>query len=186
MKFKEIIDRANWDDVGKLFIEKYSQEEKNLEGYECVFLSLKSMKPVGSKDNMKICIVLIDPKDEWEGEERYIDIYGSDGITANDYHADRLERFALEMRAWNEWLGMEVNEDSLKEFSEIEIACHCLYEMTFMGFTEEKIQEFKKELDRRVEEIDNGTAKLIPMEEVMAHIDELKEKWKTDELEDSE
>jgi len=36
---------------------------------------------------------------------------------------------------------MDISEESLADFSEKEIIVHCLYEMTFVGFSEEEIQK---------------------------------------------
>ena len=43
--------------------------------------------------------------------------------------------------------------------------------MTFYGFTQEKIAEFRAELERNVKEIDEGNAKLIPSEQVKAKLE---------------
>jgi hypothetical protein len=40
---------------------------------------------------------------------------------------------------------MDIDENTLQDFTELEIIAHCLYEMTFMGFEEEEIQP---ELDK--------------------------------------
>lgn len=37
MKFKELIDKYNWDDVKSMFIQLYPDQEKNIEGYKQVF-----------------------------------------------------------------------------------------------------------------------------------------------------
>lgn len=36
---------------------------------------------------------------------------------------------------------MTISKESLDYFSELEIIVHCLYEMTFMGFSDEDIQK---------------------------------------------
>jgi hypothetical protein len=79
--------------------------------------------------------------------------------------------YALEFTPWAEWLGMEINNEAFEKFTEPEILSHILYEMTFMGFDEEKILNQKQELDKRIEEIENMTEEekqkeFIPWEEV--------------------
>ncbi len=50
---------------------------------------------------------------------------------------------------------MTISEDTLRQFSELEIISHCLYEMTFFGFSERKIQTFQKKLDEQSQKINN-------------------------------
>lgn len=40
---------------------------------------------------------------------------------------------------WAEWLGFYVNNSVLEKFSAEQIVALCLYEMTWFGFSEEKI-----------------------------------------------
>lgn len=48
-----------------------------------------------------------------------------------------------------------------------EIAAHCLWEMTFVGFTQDKIRREINKLRKQVEDIKAGRVKTIPHEEVM-------------------
>ena len=61
--------------------------------------------------------------------------------------------FALDFEPWNEWLGMEIEADTLEKYLASEIAAHCLQEMTFFGFDEDDIGAERAELDRRVDEL---------------------------------
>jgi cell division septum initiation protein DivIVA len=56
---------------------------------------------------------------------------------------------------WNEWLGMTISKQTAEEFTELEIISHCLYEMTFMGYDEAEIQDFKSDLEKRVDDFKN-------------------------------
>ncbi|MDP3643097.1 MAG: hypothetical protein Q8S54_07895 [Bacteroidota bacterium] len=45
----------------------------------------------------------------------------------------------------------------IKDFTELELISHCLYEMTFFGFDQEKIQKEMDEIEKEVDEIKNMT-----------------------------
>ena len=45
-------------------------------------------------------------------------------------------KLLIEFTPWREWLGMEINGSTLKQFNETEILSHCLCEMTYAGFNE--------------------------------------------------
>jgi hypothetical protein len=49
---------------------------------------------------------------------------------------------------WDEWLGMEIEADTLEKYSELKILCHVFWEMTWCGYSMEKIIKFRKRLDR--------------------------------------
>ena len=50
---------------------------------------------------------------------------------------------------------MSIHPGALKEFSELEIISHCLYEMTFFGFDEVKIQEQITSWEKTIDDYKN-------------------------------
>ena len=54
MKFKELIDKYNWDDVCSALRQLYPDQRKNTEGYKQVFSELQTIKPVETR--MRIVI----------------------------------------------------------------------------------------------------------------------------------
>ena len=78
----------------------------------------------------------------------------------------------LSIRRESKWLGYEVSPKVLKKMSKEEIMAHCLWEMTFMGFTQNKIRRELNKLKKRVEDIKTGKVKTIPFEEVMTRLKE--------------
>jgi len=52
---------------------------------------------------------------------------------------------------------MTIKDETLLKFTALEIISHCLYEMTFFGFTERKIQKFRDELEKSSNEFKNMT-----------------------------
>jgi hypothetical protein len=98
-----------------------------------------------------------------------------EGIPDEEYdiNDDRYQKyFAMGFTPWNELLSLDVTvRECMKHLTPEEICAELLWEITFYGFTEEKMMEEKAELDRRIEEIDNGSAKLYTIEEVKEMMD---------------
>ena len=72
------------------------------------------------------------------------------------------ERYGLDLSRWEEWLAISVPQSLLDKLAAADIVAHCVWDMTFYGFTQERIAETRAKLDRRVKEIDEGKAELIP------------------------
>ena len=136
MIFKELIQSNEWYSVSQIFLELYPNHEKSLNGYENVFYELRNLEPINSDVQIQL-----------ENYGEYVDV---SGFKPNDEYS-----WAIEFRPWNEWLGMEVFPKTLEVFTELEIICHCLFEMTFFGFEEEEIQDQYKEINDLKEEYDN-------------------------------
>jgi N12 class adenine-specific DNA methylase len=52
---------------------------------------------------------------------------------------------------------MEVAIECLQNFNELEIIAHCIYEMTFVGFEEEEIQEKIQNIEAEAKKYKNMT-----------------------------
>jgi hypothetical protein len=139
MILKDLILKYKWKEVEEEFIRLYPEEIKNIIGYKNVFKSLKRRKP--KESDMEIYINFIDGK-EFD-EEQWYDVFGKDGQI--DTHTQQEASFALEFSPFNSWIGYKISDKLKKEMSEINIICHCLWEMTFNGFTTKQlIQNIKK------------------------------------------
>ena len=63
-------------------------------------------------------------------------------------------RCGLDLSPWDEWLALRVPQSLLDKMTAAEIVAHCVWEMTFYGFTPEKIAAFRAELECSVKEIE--------------------------------
>ncbi|HAQ21784.1 MAG TPA: hypothetical protein DCR40_21525 [Prolixibacteraceae bacterium] len=151
MKFNEIIKRNSWLSVEQVFLQLYPKEKKNISGYEIVFNDLKLLNPTDTD----VSIVVSNEKDDFDNEE-YVHVCGYNNHPQNN--SDNLTNsLALEFTSWDQWLGMDLDERSVKDFTELELISHCLYEMTFFGFDQEKIQKEMDEIEKEADEIKNMT-----------------------------
>ena len=162
--FKDIIKACIFKDVKEALLRLYPDQKKIINGYKYVFESLKLMRSRHNKEGM-----VIDIRKVGRGKNAYFCVSGvctEKGIQ---------QSYALEYTPWSKWLGYEVDKRVLKRMPKEEIAAHCLWEMTFMGFTQSRIRSSLSVLKRRVKDLEEGKVKTIPFEEVKARLkDKLK------------
>ena len=161
MKFVDLLktspkDKVILDNLSKIFPEQV----QNLEGYEILLKRLRELEPSNPPDDgvddMQISLEYVYPTSL--DENGYISVHGISEKSEDTY--------ALELSYHEEWLGYEVSEKTLKDYPPKEIISRCMYEMTFWGWDNEGIKKMKDDLDSRIKSIDDGTAELIPWEEV--------------------
>lgn len=133
MILKTLLKQYTWLSIASILWEVYPDEKKSSEGYQEVFEKLLLMLPQDSE----MAIMVTHCKDNFDGEE-YVNVSGEYLHPKNE---EETYSHAIEFTPWQEWLGMEIHPESLDHFTELEIIAHCLYEMTFIGFEEEEIQE---------------------------------------------
>ena len=150
MKFQELIKTNDWPSVELILVSLYPDQEKSIEAYKDIFQKLQEITPTESD----MQIVLEQQFDEETLAESYVHVSGRQPKPDDP---NETEDFAIEYVPWSEWLGMSIHPDSLKEFNQLEIISHCLYEMTFAGFDEEKIQQQMSDMEKSVEEYKNMT-----------------------------
>ena len=141
---KQLLQRNSWLSISSILLELYTDEDKNLQGYETVFEKLLLMHP----EESDMTIVVKTVKNDFDGEE-YVDVSGKYKYPKNE--EEELSH-AIEFTPWKQWLDMDISAESLKDFTELEILAHCLYEMTFVGFEEEEIQEEWNDLKKTEED----------------------------------
>ncbi|HEY5462293.1 MAG TPA: DUF6557 family protein [Hanamia sp.] len=150
MKLHELIKTNNWLSVELTLLDLYPDQEKQIEFYQNVYEKLLRTDAVES--DIEIVLTWYDDEDNNEGG--YVDVSGKRKIPEEN---NITESLAIEFTAWNKWLGMEIEENTLHHFSELEIISHCLYEMTFVSFDEEEIKEEMDSLNKTMDEFKNMT-----------------------------
>ena len=162
MKFKELIDNYNWNDVHLTFLQLYPVQEKNIEGYKQVFEELSTLKPVETK----MRIVIKDIFDEYD-KEYYVHVSGKDGTLNKESYPKHFKddelgnqevSYAIEFTDWTEWLAMEIDHESFSKYSKLDIIGHCLWEMTFYGLTRDDIKKVIDTINKSSEEAKNNSS----------------------------
>lgn len=161
---KDIVRACIFKNVKNALLMLYPDQRRNINGYKNVFETLIHMRPECNKEGM-----VIDIKRVGRGKNAYFSVSGI--CLKNNIQ----QSYALEYTPWSKWLGYEVAKNVLKKMAKEEIIAQCLWEMTFMGFTQNKIRRKLNSLKKRAKDIKDGKVKTIPFEEVMVC---LKEKTK--------
>ena len=155
--FRDIVRDCFFKSVKESLLRLYPEQKKNINGYKNVFETLCVMRPRYNKEGM-----VIDIRRVGRGKNAYFDVSGL------CLGKDIQQSYALEYTPWSKWLGYEVSQKVFKKMPKDEIAAHCLWEMTFAGFTQSKIRREINALKKQVQDIKEGRVNTIPFEEVMA------------------
>jgi len=137
MIFHEIIKSTTWFAIEPTFLKLYPDQKEGIENYRLFYEALKFLHSLETD----IEIVLYPYYDENE----LLSVVDVSGRNLRPNSKDITDGVAIEFTSWNKWLGMSIAPLTVREFSEPEIICHCLNEMTYAGFDQEEIQaEFSK------------------------------------------
>ncbi len=171
MKLGELIKDSSWLSVEIVFSKTYPDQVTFLDNYELVFNLLKILKPKSSS----IYILIKNEIDEFDNEE-YVDISGYDSLRVATSDNLITESLALEFTPWTKWLGMSIDQESIKSYSSLEIICHCLHEMTFIGFNQKEIDDEWQKIKKTADDIKHMTTE--EKEKNTTTLEELKKKYK--------
>lgn len=142
MKLSELIQKHKWTEVRPVLLRLYPDQVSNLDAYERVYQTLYySYTPIETD----LQIVFEDVTDNEFGD--YIDVSGF-------VSSDTEDKYAIEFRPWPEWLGMEISMETQAKYSELNIVVHCLWEMTYMGYSEVSIKEQLDEIVQAKENVE--------------------------------
>jgi hypothetical protein len=151
MTLKNILRNYTWLNIKPKLLELYPDEENNgnLPLYEEVLEKLRFMIP----EDSDIMLNITWQHDELDNESN-VDVSGKD-LDMDKSQPIEADACAIEFTSWNKWLGMEITNNTLKDFTELEILCHSLYEMTFFDFDEDSIQNEIKRIQDIAADFDN-------------------------------
>ena len=138
MKLSELFSRYTWQEVEPVYLELYRKEKRKRKRTREAFKYIQSLKPVG-------CEIRIHLEYQDDEEGGYHDVSGRDGSLRENGEE---ECFGLFLVDWDEWLGMEIEAGTLEKYSELDVLCHVFWEMTWCGYSMEKVEKFRTRLDR--------------------------------------
>ena len=174
MIFKELFDKVEKLKILKTMLDVYPDQENNLVAYDKMFDKLVKME---AEEDPDIVLTVFPQEDYFCGQ--MVD-------TVSGFSIENQMTYAIDFTEWKNWLGMTVCEKSLKHYGVEVFMVHCLYEMSFVSFDEEEIQNEISILKEREKEIEEGTAVFISMEEMCERfgIEPLPKKTEEEEAED--
>lgn len=152
MKLAEIFKRTSVEVVMTDLIDLY-QIEDTLKDHIYAYGLIKGLTPTTS--NLSIRLSELTDPDDVMGE--CVEVVGVDLGG---------ELWALGYTDWTEWLAMEVEGETVRNFTDSEIVAHCLWEMTFFGYTPGQVQAAKDELDTAFAEAMANKDKWMSMEDL--------------------
>lgn len=134
MKLQQILQAASWDKVSKKLMLIFPNLGQNISNYQLVFNELHNLTP------METTYVIV------FNEEIDDDLIKYTMVSAYNKLESTLETYCIALAKWEEWLGMELDSETLKLYSIDEILANCLCEMTFYGFNQRTIRLFADSL----------------------------------------
>lgn len=185
MKLAKLIASVEWAEVKEELLLSYPDAKRSVEGYQLAFSTLQKLD--ANEADMRL-IVRETFQEEFD-ESPYTEVTGRNGTlnkelgdfkyleeSVDSEYANAETEYALSLTPWEQWLGMELDKESLNNYTAPQIVVHCLREMTFHGFKQSQIQEERDELQRRIDELDAMTEEekkehLIPWEEVKKELE---------------
>ena len=104
MKLKDLITSNHWLSIELTLFGLYPDQQKNIDAYQNVFEKLQFLQD--SESDMDIVLTECFEDD---GESDYVEVCGKKNNDAEDNVS-----YAIEFRPWAEWLGMTIDELTLK------------------------------------------------------------------------
>lgn len=140
MKLKKLFKKYNDDEIITELNKIYKKIDEK--GYRSAIKEIRTIKPEINENDLKI------------NYEQIHDIDGETYYEVNGKKEGDKARYDLILLKWEEWLGMDIEDNILKSYDPLFILCEILNEMTFLGFSSEKIVAEREEMKKRVEEVD--------------------------------
>ncbi|WP_299680826.1 DUF6557 family protein [uncultured Dokdonia sp.] len=128
MTLKELVEKNNWEGIESILIKSYPDLKRKTSYFHNVYIELTKMNPIHC--NLILYIRKINSKNE--DDDITVSGIGEPHELGNTYNISGIN--------WKKWLRMEIHPETIKNFNESEIIVHSLYEMTFLGFSENEIK----------------------------------------------
>lgn len=144
MTLRELLYRKSYKNIFNVIYKTYLKDkpQDKVTEYSINFhKAFEELKNVEKNKQTKNLIVLNEIKNE---DEEVIDVCFYDEIED--------EHYALDFVDWGEIIECEVVAP--KKFNQTTIVAHILWEITFWGYSREKITEQKKDLNKVVKEVE--------------------------------
>ena len=142
-RLADLLKEVSFDPVFYKLCHWFNDQEGSRNGYESVFNKLVLMNPKKHRlDDLfiEIHIVKEDDGSEWLNVSG-VSVLGSDTTS-----------YGIEFNPWRDWVSSFITQKTLDTLDKENIVAACLYEMTFFGFEEQRVQDEKNKIFNSIEE----------------------------------
>jgi len=175
MTFQECLSFSPFEIIWQQLSSVYPDDKGHKEAYREVYDNILSIAPVKSKYRVRIDFV--EEFAEWHvygvDDSKLCDIPKDEGgVDENHPKANELIQYAIEYESRAEWAGMLIDSATTCEHSTLDIAVHCLWEMTFAGFKEDAVIRQKEKIKESVKSIKDNPEDFVEVKDgVFCHKD---------------
>ena len=165
MTFKDLINKVSYKRVFNVIHKEYYLDSKYSDSeyrqkmmeidysFSKAFDSIRMQKPSNPDEKYAISFRIVDE----DTEEPYIDVFLYDEISD--------ENFAVDFCDWCNVLSYEVSNPL--NFTNEEMVAHILWEITFWGFSQEKVNEQKELTLKSIEQAESGDFEEMNLEDLL-------------------
>lgn len=156
MRLVQVCGVTDWGSVREALCCCYLDDADKLESFGGAYAQIPSLQP--TETTMQIYLEA--DSDPNSAGKAGVNVFGKDGsFFEQEGHISADEQieacFNLSYMHWEEWLGMEISPDAMDRFTPAEVVAHCLWEMTYLGFSIEVIRRRRADLDEQIKEMDD-------------------------------
>lgn len=150
VSFRELLFNVSFEGIMDEMYKYWPEETKNYLGYKRLYVNLLTLKGKRSDYLIESKIIYFDGWDK-DGNRIPNETCCPDASCVNFNNPK--EGYALDFWDWSEVVNMNIEKETLKNMKPETICAGVFYEITFNGFTQEKVNKKWKELTDIIDEI---------------------------------
>ena len=174
MTFYELLKKYSMEELWYILRDRHALANKPVKAARMFFLYKSAREellalhsPDNPTDNILICNL--------EPDIEKNDIYVHCKMLSTTESGEKTE-YAIDYVPWRELIDCNILEESIAKLGELICAAELLWEVTFHGFSEEKVAQGADDLHQLIADIESGDEKTYPM-----NLDDLKPRERTKE-----
>lgn len=141
MTLQDLLDQFTDKDIFAKLFKLYPDQRKSKAGYKAALFEMRNINP--KTTDMTILVHTVPPNDL--NDEEYVSVSGR-------YPKEPDTNYAIEFEPWDVWLGANLHPDTTY-LPPLDALCHCLWEMTWRGYSDKEVQTEAKELFGHMAEV---------------------------------
>lgn len=150
MNFKELLQQTPFESVSAVLEKTYAIPKDVLQEYEVFYTELLQKEPT---ENQESFTIYIEDVEDVDNNHTYPSVFGKEKGSQETF------RFNLTPR--NEVLGYIVSEEAIQKYSIPGVIAYTLYDITFYGIQEERIEQTRNMLSPLTQSWKKGKVKQV-------------------------